>query len=390
MYARLVLRSVIVAIVLAAGLLLIARILMPDRLVEHAPRLAPVRYQVDSLLAAFGEDREAGEIRAETLDRGRALARAHPLDPLPYTLVQLVESAEGNPETANRAALTALSFQPRSRAARMHVVNQLVAVGAFDEALDQITLLSRIDPGGQETYHTAILRLVQDRAAWPAIRRAVTTDPPWKEPVLIILARSTIDTGFLQSLFESWPERIDILLDRYIRDGDIDTAYLTFLSALPTDANIAVPYDAGFTGQPGHEPFNWRVNTRYAELAEEGGLDVSYFGRGRVALAEQVFPLSPGTYRLEAGFEGTFNPESAGFGFRIRCASGAEPGPLIAEWSLEPDAILEGRVQHDFTHTGAGCDYAHLEFRAVPGLLPATSRLQLTGLSLASLEPDDT
>jgi len=383
-------RFLIVILILSVGGLVVLRAFAPERLAGLAPRLTPVRYQVEALLAAVAEDREAGALRESTMAQGRRLAVAHPLDPLPYALVQIEGNAQGDRETANRAALTALAFQPRSRAARMHVVNQLLAAGAFDEALAQITLLSRIDRDGQETYHTAILRLVQTPAAWPAIERAVADDPPWKVPVLTVLAQSSIDKGFLQRLFASWPERIDILLDRFIRDGDFDTAYLTFLANLPADAGIEVPYDPGLSGQPGHPPFNWRVNDRYAELADRGGLDVSYFGRGTVTLLEQVFPLAEGDYRLDAGFEGTYDPEAARLRFRLSCVGAGDGGPALAEWAVTPEAVIAGEVSHAFSHDDTRCAYVRLAFTAAPSLFPGTTRLRLTGLALTVREPDET
>ncbi|MEM7767900.1 MAG: hypothetical protein AAF253_10495 [Pseudomonadota bacterium] len=388
MIASLVLRIGLAAIIVALAAVAGLRTYAPDRLASVSPVLVPVRHQVSGLLTSIGRDQEAGSLKASTMARGRDLARTHPLDPLPYTLVQIEGNAQGDRDTANRAALTALSFQPRNRAARMHVVNQLVAGGAYDEALDQITLLSRIDKDGQETYHTAILRLVQNTAAWPALERAVAGDPPWKERVLAVLAQSNIDTGFLRRLFVAWPERIDILLDRFVRDGDLDTAYLTFLTSLPPEAPITIPFDPSFQAVPGARPFNWRISSRYAELGAEGGLDVSYFGRGRPTLAEQVFPLAPGQYQLDASFEGSFDPEAAQLAFRIRCVLGDDKGEKLADWTLEPGDVSSGLVRTQFTHSDPDCGYIRLEFRALPGVYPRTTRLTLAGLTLTAIAPD--
>ncbi|MEO0753429.1 MAG: hypothetical protein AAFY85_01390 [Pseudomonadota bacterium] len=388
MPVALIVRVCLGVLLSAVFCLAVARIAAPSEIARIAPVLSPVRGQVRELVSAVSADQQAGGITGETIDAGRRLARIHPLDPMPYALTQLAEVERGDREAANAAALTALSFQPRNRVARMHLVNQLVSAGEFSAAIEQITLLWRIDRDGRDLYNRAIVGLAADPASHDAIEGAVSGQPPWKGAVLGQLVNAHPDAAFLQRLFSYWPERVDFLLKRFLEDGNPDAAYLTFLDALPDDVPITVPHDPGLEGLAGGYPFNWFIDRQYAEQVHSGGVEISYFGRGERRLLAQIFPFEPGVYRLAIDLEGDWDFNAARLAAMIRCL---EPDSrLVFREELSAEDLDAQRFEAEVSHALDSCTYVRFTFNALPGAYPRTSRLRVNGVDVTAVAADET
>lgn len=359
------------------------RTLAPDTL---PAALTPPRLQVQALLDTVQRDEGPIEISDALSGDAAKLARAHPLDPTPYTLAQFRALQAGDVTAANRAALTALRLQPRTRAARMHLINALVARGRYDEAFNQITLLWQTDRTGHRGFAEAIVRLAQDPRSWPALDAAIAQDPPWKTRALRSLASEATSLELLKSLFRHWPEGLNVLLRRLIEEGEMDAAYLSFASALPPDAPLTAPYDPEFAGLAGAPPFNWSLDERYMEETEGPGLGMIYFGRGRTQLLRQVFPVSPGAYDFSYGLTGQAAADAARFEWRFSCASPRQR-LLSAPAEYQPTSGSPAPIR--LTVPDTDCDYIELALLALPGLYPQTSRLRLTHVALSPASAED-
>ncbi len=340
--------------------------------------LTPARAQVEDLISALPAQ-EPTIISPDLARKAINLATTHPLDPTPYTFAQLRAEQMGERDVANEAALTALTLQPRTRAARMHVVNQLVSRKQYGEAFKQISLLWRVDRDGHKAFTDAIVSLAQAPETWPALEDTIEQDPPWKASVLQALAADPPSLALLQSLFRSWPERLDILIERLVRDGQFDAAYLNFVSALPPDAPLTMPYDPNFQGLEGHRPFNWTYARQYVEKDERAGIRIVYFGTGRPRLLSQVFPIGPGAFEFAYELDGQVPLNAAEFEWHITCSDSKQR--LLAapaEWPTSGDKPMTAR----FVVPRENCDYVDLSLFALPGLYPQTSRLHLKAVSL--------
>ena len=313
------------------------------------------------------------------MDTVRRLALTLPVDPLSYSVLQLRSDEAGDVDAANRAAMKAITFQPRSRAARMHMVNELIAAQQFDAALDQISLMARLDRRGEALYAQAVLGIAEQDAAHPAIVRAVAKNPPWKQLVLRSIAEATTDLDFLQALFEHWPEEQRLVLERLVDDGQTDTAYLNFLSTLPAEAAITTPFDPSFNGLDGSRPFNWEIDTRYAEISEDGGLLITYFGRGQARLARQIFPIEPVGYELTFQADGTFEDTAAQFELLLECVGRAT---LIAQIPVKSADLGGNGLSASFEVETDLCDFGQLSFWGRPGEFPRTTRLTISNIAL--------
>jgi len=127
-------------------------------------------------------------------------------------------------------------------------------------------------------------------------------------------------------------------LDRLIRTGQVEDAYVVWTQSLPPErlSTLGYLYNAGFEYPVSHLPFDWvfgRVDSAMVELSSESNppvLKVGFVG-GRVSqpLVSHLIALPPGTYRFTGREQSYSLANERGLRWRISCLK--EPDGSLAE-----------------------------------------------------------
>jgi len=177
--------------------------------------------------------------------------------------------------------------------------------------------------------------------------------PPWRSYFLNQVSQEGQDLRAVSALYSalsgsSAPPVADELrpfLDRLIRTGQVEEAYVVWTQSLPPErlSTLGYLYNAGFEYPVSHLPFDWvfgRVDAAMVELSSETNppvLRVGFVG-GRVSqpLVSHLMALPPGTYRFTGREQSYSLANERGLRWRIFClkepdASLLETPPLLGD-----------------------------------------------------------
>lgn len=315
------------------------------------------------------------------------LARLSPLDTLPFMPPLVQASADRDLEAMQTLSEHVLHLDPRNRAARFVAAQLAVAREQPQAAMQALVPLLALDRQNSAAYLAEMASIAATAEGRQVLLDALSSRPPWGAGLVRRLAQSTVDTDFLLSLLDLYPEGQSSFVQALVRRGDLERAHLTFLNFLPLDlvTRIGVPFDRQFRGTDGAQPFNWVINRTYANLEKAGGLSVSFFGQGRPIIAEQILRLSPGPYRADFVMNGELFQNGGHFDWSLECTRTGEP--LMTRPIIE---LLSSPTNHEalFDVPGNGCSFQTLRLRGVAGAFPRTSRATVTEVNISHLRAE--
>ena len=166
-----------------------------------------------------------------------------------------------------------------------------------------------------------------------------------------------------------------LLLSNLVAQGEYRKAYSTW-SRLSGVAGAAGLHNPQFDASNAPPPFNWRLAEGAGAVVEpsSGGLQVVYYGRDNLALAEQVTLLPAGRYRLGANVSGSF-PQGSGVAWRVKCLP---QGPELMVLPLAGP----GSLGREFT-IPAGCAAQTISLSGEMLEVPEASDFRVSGLQLS-------
>ncbi len=289
---------------------------------------------------------------AESLAR-RAII-ADPLELTAYRTLGQAADAEGHVLQADALMTIAGRRAKRDLPAQIWLLLHRARQGNFREAVYHADGLMRAWPVEMRGPVTRMLSdMAVDPAAGKAIAGTLATDPPWRTRFLIDLSRGVSDLSAPFTVFSALqdskqpPRNIELqaYIDRLVREGLYQAAYVTWVQLLPQDGvkELGDLYDGKFEGLPGPPPFNWQlprlkggdVALAPAPDGRSGGTLALSFSGGvaPVVLARQLLVLPPGRYRLLGQARTERFGSTFGLTWTLRCAEGSkaisgETGPI--------------------------------------------------------------
>ncbi|MEN2785443.1 hypothetical protein ACFOKI_12505 [Sphingomonas qilianensis] len=319
----------------------------------------------------------------------------NPLDGTAIALAALDRNARGDASGAAALAEQALRVEPRTRLGWLARVDRQMRMAHNGDAAISVLRLLAVDPPQYLTYLPMLAAAARDRQAIAPIAAALSINPPWRAPFLSLLAQHKYDPAvryaLMNPLDRTRPTGIagddTAFVTDLVNKGDIERAYLAWVSMLPDDALGAVgaPYDANFAGLPGAAPFNWQLIDAGSDHATigEGALNVSYAGRQVSTLASQVVMLAPGSYRLASTLDeaSSATPGSTGSALTWRVTCLPARG-VLGELTLDPAVIGRPQRSPDFIVPGQDCAAVSLALIGTASAFPVRLSARIASVAL--------
>ncbi len=262
----------------------------------------------------------------------RAMARA-PLAEEPFLVEALKALVRREDARAERLLVEARTRNPRSRTARLILLDRYLRSGRTAQAAEEITVLNRLIPAASDVLVPELAKFARDSSTRPALVNVLRSDPVLAERVLANLATGGADPELVTALAAAVPGGSganqpwqEALIASLVARGETARAYQIWSRLPGVRPQEGGVYDPRFQGLAGPPPFNWKLtagNAGVAERGQGGGLQVEYYGRVPLGLASQMLRLAPGRYRLAARVQGDATGEGARLSWRVVCA-GAE------------------------------------------------------------------
>jgi hypothetical protein len=300
-----------------------------------AARIAPGNPQVAEGLVELDLRLRMGVAGPRAKQAAQAALDGAPLMEEPFLLAGIDRLLKRDYRAAERLLGEALERNPRSRLARLFMLEVELRSRRVASAAANMTILSRLMPDVQRVFVPELARFAREPETRDTMAQVLRSDPEMLSRVLQHLASRGARPEVVLDLagntrFPPEPEEGDwrrTLLDSMVKRGDFPPAHRLWARFAGIDPAKLEPgvYDGGFDGLPGSPPFNWTFASSemgVAEKTKNGGLEVVYYGRTPGDLASQLLMLSPGRYRLSFYAEGDLSGPQTRLLWRVRCARG--------------------------------------------------------------------
>jgi hypothetical protein len=313
--------------------------------IGHVPAVAGLRSghpEVDLRRAAEAAQNMRGALPPAVQARVERAARAAPLAEEPFLIAGLRALDGGDSDRAAALIDEALRRNPRSRPARLALIDLHARAGRTEAAAVQLAALNRLVPEAGTLLVPELARMVRDPRTRGQARAMLLSDP-LLDQVLGHLVRNGADPALVMEFHQAravpqdettaaWQNELLARLTERGRHAQTLAVWRGMAGGSDHDGSRI--YDPDFTGRPGPPPFNWAYGEGNLGAAERGGgaLEVVYYGRDSGALTRQLLLLPPGRYRLAVEGEGDATGQGSRMFWRLVCAAG---DAVLAELPVE-------------------------------------------------------
>lgn len=360
-----------------------------------AALIAPRDPRVPMSLAMLEFQAAGGRVRPQARNAAIDALRNAPLADEPYFLAGMQSLIESDEAKAEQLLAEARRRNPRSRFARLILLDRYLRSGKIEEATGEMTALGNLIPDAGRALTGELARLVQSPATGRAMVQALRRHPAPRDDLLEYLAVAGADPNLILSIAREVPapprttpgapEWQTKLVAKMVERGQIDRAYQLWrtFSSPRAPARKDGLYDPEMRGQPGMAPFNWYFPTTTSGAAERSptGLQVEFYGRDTAELAGQLLTLAPGHYRLSVIAEGAADGESSKLSWKLECLqSKASIGELV----LTKVNYSPRRLGGEFTVPGQGCSAQWLRLMGTASEFTKAQNATMRGLTLTA------
>lgn len=293
------------------------------------------------------EMREVAKLTADTPELGQKIIKRADeyllMDPsAEMALVHkgLALFAKGNQSTARRLLELSQDRNPRNPFAAHGLFYVTLTQNDLDAAIKQLDLLFRIGKTQTEQYLIYLSQISEDPTTREAILSELSEHPAWGDQFVKTKVAQSNDFDELITFVAGWtrsfdkPQKTLAVQERLLKkmlDAQDYEAVTRFKSSLadslaPSDSII---YDNKFQSHFAPRPLTWRLvktGQDYAEMSENGGLNVGGKGAKKKVLASQLFflPDEEENFDLKVSVRGRFSDKQNRFRWQIQCVpSGA-------------------------------------------------------------------
>lgn len=324
-----------------------------------------------------------GDPNAVDLPQIRSKLSLSPLEDEPFTFSAARQFEGGDPLVVEQYLRVALLRNPRSREARIYLLELLVDQRRAAEAIEQIEVLSVLMPDRRGFLQSNLLYL----ATLPETREETLLslkDQGSKALLLRNLANAGASASMILDTYQSFDdfrlgEDSDAMISSWvsplIRSGDYDGAKRVWSFFHPSAKSELFVYDSAFDGRLG-PPFGWKVyngQNGYARFSENG-LVGEFFGRRRAILADQTLLLRPGSFAVS--FANT--EDTSALRVKIDCLTA---GNLMNE-QIEQAVVLNFQVPSN------GCEAQNLQIIGWPREPPRTVSYRIGAIEIGTSSSD--
>ena len=317
---------------------------------------------------------------AETLAKLELLAREEPLTVDPFLVQAALAVRKQDYKRGEALLVEARRREPRSPATRFLLADLYLRSGRPIQAMGEMAVLNRFVPASAAGLAPALAAYARDRGTLPQIKAILKSYPELEEPLLAQLSEDAANADAILALASTKREPIAAphwqaqLLTNLVAVGQYRKAsdlWSRFAGARTSSSGI---FNPTFDDNPAPPPFNWELSQASGGVADSknGGLDLLYFGREDLTLAQQVMLLLPGQYRLSMSASGQFSGNR--ISWTVTCL------PSNREVLAIP-LTKAGPVSGSFT-VDASCQAQRLALKATGEEFPQRSDFRIERLQL--------
>jgi len=280
------------------------------------------------------------------LSAATRLVAVDPLAPGALSLYAAGLGRLGETARADHAMSVAAAHLPIDLIADTWLFKRALQSGDAAAALEALDTGLRARPyAAYESGGSAARLLALGPSAEEGFALRLAAAPPWREQLLESLALNAPDAAPLQRLQERLrasaapptQKETRALLERLVRDGRYDAAYLAWLNSLPAAklSTLGLLYNGALTEPVSNLPFDWQIAPPRGSTAlvvddrGERRLALDFFG-ARVAFSHvrHLLALPPGAYVFSGESEARALVNDRGLRWRIFCVE--DPAGALA------------------------------------------------------------
>lgn len=269
-------------------------------------------------------------------EAARLIAR-DPLAPGALSLLAAATALGGDMPRAERMFRVAAAHLPIDLVAHGALYDLALASRDVAAALAELDILLRARPFLAPKLAGSVGRLLALGAdAETGFADLLASAPPWRKQLVYHLSETIRDPAVLARMYGRLrggrappsDEETRMLLERMVRDHDIEGAYLAWLDSLPPQrlAELGLLYNGRFQHPVANLPFDWQIASVRGAAASvtrskgEGILEVAFYdARVPFQHVRHLLALPPGRYAFD-GMESAENLENErGLRWRISC-----------------------------------------------------------------------
>lgn len=350
-------------------------------------RVAPAHPKVVFSLARLEFATSRGQLSSQTLDRLKEASRAAPVAEEPLLYIGMAAAFQDRAR-ASELFKEVARREPRSRLARLFLLDDHLRAARVPEATIEIAALMRLIPQTNKVLLPELAKFARDPRTAGALQRTLEADPELKQALLSHLASTgkDVDLVFRLAGAEAGSGRKPAgwqlaLLKKLAADGDVRRAHALWQRLDPTASGTLI-YDPGFTGRAAPAPFGWVFSSGsggVAEPASGGKLEIQYYGRENADLAKQLLVLDPGSYQLSMRVAGKSNDNTSGISWSVVCHDNERELGVLKVREL---SFTEKPLSLSFVVPSSGCRAQSLILAGLSKEFPATESLTISALQL--------
>ncbi|HZA93212.1 MAG TPA: hypothetical protein VE420_11350 [Gemmatimonadales bacterium] len=346
---------VLLVIVAVGALARIVSFAISDQVAVDQPELA-LMVDGSNWKALMGRaERAMKEERPEEAVRdAQSALRADSLAAGALRVLGVVEEKYGSSDNTERLMRAAADVSRREMIAQAWLLARHLQTGDFPAALSRLDLIFRTQNSALTgKLVSLLLPILSHDDARRELAKLLATRPPWRSNFLTQVSQEAQDPNAVSALYSALgespapplTEELRPFLDRLIRTGRVEEAYVAWMQSLPPErlSGLGYLYNAGFEYPVTNLPFDWvfaRVDSAVIELNSKTNpplLQVAFIG-GRVSepLVSHLLALPPGTYQYTGRERSDDLANERGLRWRIFCldqpdGSLAETPPLLGD-----------------------------------------------------------
>ena len=322
----------------------------------------------------------------DTLARVERLANEYPLSAEPFLVHAAIALKDGDNVRAEKLLIAARHRAPRSPAARYLLGDLYIRTARPVEAMTEMAVLNRLVPSAGVQLAPALAEYARTPGTAPQVRSILASYPELEVPVLAQLSSDPRNADLIMSLAsrrtnqDPAPDWQRLMLITLVNSGEYDRAYAIWRKLTNVPDLRAGFYNPNFTDKSAPGPFNWQFAQGAGGVAEPsagGGLQVVYFGRDSVDLAQQVLLLPPGSYRLAANVSGDLGADGS-IGWKVTCVG---TNRELFRLPLKGSGPASGQFA-----VPADCKAQRIALAAEAPEVPDAADFRITGLQLTRLQ----
>lgn len=320
--------------------------------------------------------------------RVEVLARQAPMDVVLFEYAMSAALIRGDSANADQLAARAIAHQPRSLAARLHLLSTAVENNDVEAVFQQYEALVRLRSLNDDLLTDALIGLFRDQGDWRTLIDYLETLPPNGELITQKLLREDVADTDAERLMETYPDLLGAYLQKLTQQGELQKARDVWErdAGLSDEEQQVLPFNGRFAPRPQLAPFNWKLLNNRAELQNSGGLHVTYLGGGSPSFVEQVIQAPPGTYLMRTTAKGRMPREGGSLQWTVTCMGERSPimnMQIVLRRNLEVETFVqELEIPND------QCAFQEIQLLGHPGNFPKTSRTELLSIEILPINSE--